>query len=258
MKWLFVLLLIANVVLGRYLYLQDTRPNSDAQIINLQMNADKIRVIPEPPRPKQHARTACLEWGSFGDMEMERVRAALSAAKLGERISESKSVVTANWWVYMPRQRSRARMERKANQLRELGINGVETITEQGRWQYAISLGDFRKEISARSYSDQLKASGVRTAVVGQREQQVAVITVTAHIGEVIFSTTITRQLCRIGVEHPGTANVIQRNVTVGDIFLKERTVAYPLRDTMSQDNRVVPQTGRVFLCSLFNCITHS
>ncbi len=108
MKWLFALLLFVNIVLGGYLYLQETQPDSDSQIINLQMNADQIRVIPEPPRPKRPARTACLEWGTFGDLEMERVRSALAAAGLQERVGESKSVVTANWWVYMPRQRSRA------------------------------------------------------------------------------------------------------------------------------------------------------
>jgi hypothetical protein len=201
MKWLFVLLLIVNVVLGGYLYLRDTRPNSDAQIINLQMNADKIRVIPEPLRPKRPTRTACLEWGSFGDLEMERVRAALSAAKLRERVSESKSAVTANWWVYMPRQRSRARMERKANQLRELGIIGLETVTESGRWQYAISLGAFRKEISARNYGDLLKTTGVRTAVVGEREQKMLQTTLTIRAP----STLESAKLVELAARFPGS-----------------------------------------------------
>ena len=201
MKWLFALLLFVNIALGGYLYLQETRPDSDSQIINLQMNADQIRVIPEPPRPKRPARAACLEWGAFGDLEMERVRPALSAAGLQERASESKSAVTANWWVYMPRQRSRARMERKANQLRELGIVELETITEPGRWQYAISLGAFQKEISARNYGDVLKASGVRTAVVGEREQQVMQTTLTVRAP----STSESARLVELAARFPGS-----------------------------------------------------
>lgn len=197
MKWLFVLLLFVNVVLGGYLYLQDARPSTDAQIINLQMNADQIHVIPEPPRPKRPAGTACLEWGSFGDLELERVRAALSAAGLGERVTESKSAVTANWWVYLPRQRSRARMERKANQLRELGITELETITEPGRWEFAISLGAFRTENSARNYVDLLKTSGVRTAVVGEREQQVLQTTLTIRAPSTSESTTLIEMATR-------------------------------------------------------------
>lgn len=197
MKWLFVLLLFVNAVLGGYLYLQDTRPNADARIIDLQMSADKIRVIPEPPRPKRPARTACLEWGSFSDLELERVRAALSVAGLGERVSESKSAVTANWWVYLPRQRSRARMERKANQLRELGITELETITEPGRWQYAISLGAFPTENSARNYVDLLKTSGVRTAVVGERAQQVLQTTLTIRAPSTSESTRLVQLATR-------------------------------------------------------------
>jgi len=201
MKWLFALLLLVNVLLGGYLFLQDTRPNSDARIINLQMNADQIRIIPEPPRPKRPARTACLEWGSFGDLEIERVRAALSTAKLAERVSESKSAVTANWWVYLPRQRSRARMERKANELRKLGITELVTIPNRGRWQYAISLGAFRKEISARSYRDELEKSGVRSAVVGEREQRVMQTTLTIRAP----STSESARLVELAARFPGS-----------------------------------------------------
>lgn len=201
MKWVFVILLIVNVVLGGYLYLQHTRPNSDSQLINLQMNADKIRVIPEPARPKRSARTACLEWGSFGDLEIGRVREALSAADLGQRVSAGKETVTAKWWVYMPRQRSRARMERKANELRKLGITDLDTITERGRWQYAISLGAFRKEISARSYREQLEKSGVRTAVVGEREQRVTQTTLTIRAP----SASESARLVELAARFPGS-----------------------------------------------------
>lgn len=201
MKWVFVLLLIVNVVLGGYLYFQNTRPNSDAQIINLQMNADKIHVIPEPPRPKRSAQTACLEWGSFGDLEISRVRAALSAAKLGERVSTRKGEVTANWWVYMPRQRSRARMERKANELRRLGITDMVTLPEQGRWQYAISLGAFQKEISARSYRDQIEKLRVRSAAVGEREQRVRQTTLTIRAP----STSESARLFELAARFPGS-----------------------------------------------------
>lgn len=201
MRWVFVLLVIVNVAFGGYVYLQYTRPNSDAHIIDLQMNADKIHVIAEPPRPKRSARTACLQWGSFGDLEIGRVRAALSAAKLGDRVSTSKGQVTATWWVYMPRQNSRARMERKANELRKLGVTDLVAITERGPWQYAISLGAFRKEISARSYRDQLEKSGVRSAVVGKREQRVTQTTLTIRTP----STSESARLVELAARFPGS-----------------------------------------------------
>ncbi len=92
-------------------------------------------------------------------------------------------------------------MERKANQLRELGIAELETITEPGRWLYAISLGVFQKEISARNYGDVLKASGVRTAVVGEREQQVMQTTLTVRAP----STSESARLVELAARFPGS-----------------------------------------------------
>jgi hypothetical protein len=114
MRWLFFLLLLVNVALAGYGYIQYTRPNPDAKIIDFQMNADKIRIVPEPvvsaAQRAARQRTACLEWGNFGDLELRRVSEALASMDLGERVTSRKREVTTNWWVYMPPQGSRARM----------------------------------------------------------------------------------------------------------------------------------------------------
>lgn len=176
MKWLFVLLLLVNIALGGYAYIQHSRPHPDANIPDFQMNADKVRIIAEPPPPPQpapQAPTACLEWGSFGDLELRRVRDALSSLELGNRVVARKEEVTTNWWVYMPPQRSRAMMQTKANELVELGITDFTLLPEKGRWQYAISLGAFREERGAREYLSQLRSEGVRSADIDRREQRV-------------------------------------------------------------------------------------
>jgi hypothetical protein len=205
MRWLTVLLVIVNVALGAYLLLQNTRPNPDAQIVNLQMNADKVRVIPEPPRPDpqlvERERTACLTWGSFDALEIERVREALSSMELAGRLSAREKEVTTNWWVYIPPQRSRANMERKANELRDLGVVELVTIPEQGRWQFAIALGAFQKEAGARSYLEQLRKLGVRSAVVEQREQKMKQTTLTIRAP----STSESARLVELAVKFPGS-----------------------------------------------------
>lgn len=205
MRSLFILLLVVNVVLGVYVILQETRPNPDAQIVNLQMNADKIRIIPEPPRPKprpaEPERTACLDWGSFDAQELARVRKALSGMDLGDRLTARDAQVTANWWVYMPRQRSRVRMERKADELRQIGVADFITIPERGRWQYAISLGAFRKEVGARNYLRQLSKLGVRTAVVGPREQTITQTTLTIRAP----SSAESKRLSELATRFPGS-----------------------------------------------------
>jgi hypothetical protein len=177
MKWVFLLLLVVNLGLAAYGYLQHTRPNPDANIVDFQMNADKVRIISEPVVVKSKRQslepTACLEWGSFGDLELRRVSEALSSLDLGERISARKEEVTTNWWVYMPPQGSRAKMDRKAQELVDLGITDFAKVTDDGPWHYAISLGAFNKEEAARAYLAELRDKGVRTAEIGRRAQRV-------------------------------------------------------------------------------------
>lgn len=204
MKWVFLLLLVVNIALAGYAYLQHTRPLPDANIVDFQMNADKVRIIPEPvlPKPKRKSSqpTACLEWGSFGDLELRRVSEALSSIDLGDRITARKDEVTTNWWVYMPPQGSRANMDRKAQELVDLGITDFIKETEAGRWRYAISLGTFGKEEGARVYLAELQDKGVRTAEVGRRTQQVVQTTLIIRGPTPIEST----QLVELATQFPG------------------------------------------------------
>jgi len=173
-KWVFVVLLLVNAALGGYLYWRQVTPNPDSQILDLQMNADQIRIIAEPPRPQPALRAAaCLEWRGFSAADAARMRPALSALAGGERISEREVSVVASWWVHMPPQGSQAAMERKVRELTELGVTDFFPVTEAGRWRYAISLGLFRSEDAARTHLAQLRAKGVRSAVIGNREQRV-------------------------------------------------------------------------------------
>jgi cell division septation protein DedD len=171
-KWIALLLLLANVALGGYIYLQRTRPDPDANLVNLQMNAEQIRVLPPRKRTPPPAAAACLEWRSFDASELARAIAALEPLALGERLSAREVSVAVRWWVYMPPQSSRAGMEKKADELRELGISEYFPITDAGKWRYAISLGIFRSEAGANAFLEQLRNRGVRSAVVGEREQR--------------------------------------------------------------------------------------
>ncbi len=173
MRWIASLLVVVNIVLAGLIYLRQTRPNPDGQIVNLQMNADQIRVIPPRARSSRPDRTACLEWRSFGAGELARARAALSVLALGERLSSRETEITAGWWVYMPAQNSQPNMDKKAQELRNLGITEYLPLTEAGPWRYAISLGVFRSEQAATDFLQQLREKGVRSAVVGDREHRI-------------------------------------------------------------------------------------
>ncbi len=51
MKRIFFALLVANLALAVFVYVRDRLPNPDAQLVNQQMNADQIRIVPPRPVP---------------------------------------------------------------------------------------------------------------------------------------------------------------------------------------------------------------
>ncbi len=178
MRWVFLLLLAVNIGFGVFVFFMDQAPNPDAQLVALQMNADKVRIVPPRPAPAPAAvtastRAACVEWGGFGTGELARAQGALDRLGLGARARRVEVSVTAGYWVFIPPQRSQVAMERKVAELRKLGVNEYFLLLDPGRWQYAISLGVFRSEGGATKYLAQLRQKGVRSATVGEREQRV-------------------------------------------------------------------------------------
>ncbi|HWQ37133.1 MAG TPA: SPOR domain-containing protein [Burkholderiales bacterium] len=174
MRWLVAGLALLNVGLAGYLFLGYVRVDPDAQVIHRQVNAEEIRIMSQPPAPPP-ARTllACLEWRGFVSADLPRARDALARLALGPRLSEREVGAVARWWVHMPPQGSQAAMERKAGELRNLGVTDFYPVTESGQWRYAISLGLFRSEDAARTYLAQLRAKGVRSAQLTQRDQRI-------------------------------------------------------------------------------------
>lgn len=178
MKWVFFLLLAANLVAGAFVYVRETTPNPDAQLLRLQMNADQINVIPAPRRPPASApvpaaaSTECLDWGSFGPDQIARAQAVLDALGFGERARSKQVSVNMAFWVHMPL-RSQADMERKIRELNKLGVTEYSPVLEPGPWRFSISFGVFRTEESAGAHLAQLRQKGVRSAVIGEREQRV-------------------------------------------------------------------------------------
>ncbi len=183
MKWIFFLLLAANLVFGGYVYLREHAPNPDAQLARMQLNADQLRIVPPPEKPAAPppavqvsvpaAASVCVEWGSFGIGELSRAQVAVDRLALGDRVRRIDVPVTAGYWVYIPPLKSKADMDRKAGELRELGVIEHYPVLETGRWRYAISLGIFRSEEGARKYLASLREKGVRSATIGKREQRV-------------------------------------------------------------------------------------
>ncbi len=177
MKAFFFLMLAANLALAGFWYVREHLPNPDAQLLDQQMHADQIRIVParpEPPlAPVAAAPGVCLEWGSFGAAEFPRAQAAIDALALGDQALTTDVAVSSSYWVFIPPLKSKQDMERKINELKALGVGEYAPLVENSRFRFAISLGVFRTEAGARARLATLKAKGVRSAQIGEREQRI-------------------------------------------------------------------------------------
>ena len=186
MRTLFLLLLAANLALLAWSRLGPPLEGAAGdESLRRQIAPEKIHVLgakdlaglPAPPKPRPVVETtpkACLEWGGFAVAEAPRGEEALKGLALGDRLTQTRTEETASWWVFIPPQGNRAGALKKITELKGLGIDDYFVVQEEGKMQWAISLGVFRTEESAKSRLDALKTKGVRSAQTGERETRVA------------------------------------------------------------------------------------
>lgn len=173
MRALFAALVIANLLLAAYALLTPEPRSPDAGLLNSQLNADKIRIVPPRPVVVPSSQGACIEWSAFSAAELPVARDAIGALGLGPRVSTVEVQVVAGWWVYIPPLKSRAEVERRIAELAERGVNEYYAVESAGEMRNAISLGIFKSEEAANNYLQTLRSKGVRSAEVGRRDHRV-------------------------------------------------------------------------------------
>lgn len=127
---------------------------------------------PAPPAPEPEP-VACMEWGSFSPQDATRAEQRLEPLALGARLAQYRGEETAGWWVFIPPQPNRATAQKKAAELKKLGVDDYFVVQEDGKLRWALSLGVFRTEEAARARLEALRVRGVRSAQVGRRESRV-------------------------------------------------------------------------------------
>jgi len=184
------LLLLANFGFFAWIYFGAGRASEEPQLMEQQLNPQAIRLlradqvaalaaertkqIPERGKPPPKATlAACLEFGAFSPGDGARVQQALEPLTLGSRLSQRRVEEIANYWVFMPPQRSRQAANQKAAELKKLGVEDFYIVQEDSKFRFAISLGVFKTEEAARSHLAEVRKKGVRTARVDPRETSV-------------------------------------------------------------------------------------
>jgi hypothetical protein len=132
---------------------------------------------PEPPAkpaaPPEPAPLVCVEWGSFSAQDAARAEQRLEPLALGARFAQFRGEESAGWWVFIAPQPNRAAAQKKAAELKKLGVDEYFVVQENGKLRWSLSLGVFRSEEAARARLEALRARGVRSAQVGRRETRV-------------------------------------------------------------------------------------
>ena len=130
------------------------------------------------PAPAPAPVLACVEIANVAPADARRVDALLAPLKLGER-QQRETVATAevtSHIVFIPSLGSKEAAERKAAELKNLGVTNYFIMSDSTNMKWAISLGVFKSEAAAQTLLAALKAQGVNSARVAGRPSQVSKI----------------------------------------------------------------------------------
>ena len=217
MRILVFLLVLANLLF--YAFSQGyfgQAENPDAQRIAQQISPERVKIVaqgepppavvavpepkveppptPEPPVMTEPApepapaptpeppKLACTRWEDLLLADADRLTARLAdkfpAFKLSRRVEAGEG---SGWWVYIPPLPDKQAADKKAGELRALGITDYFVVQEAGPRHFAISLGIFSSEKGAQERLAQLKEIGVRSVKLSQRPSKDSRITVDAR-----------------------------------------------------------------------------
>ena len=191
MKTFVFLLLLANLLFYAFSEGYLGKPdNPDAVRLEKQVLPEHMRIVSrseEPPLPTGNGRRetvaeeaanpapatdapaegdgqACLAWENLAAADADRVNALVTgrfpALTLSRRLANGES---SGWWIYVPPLASKAEADKKAAELKQLGIADY-FIIQDGPNRFAISLGVFSSEKGGQDRLGELKAKGARSA----------------------------------------------------------------------------------------------
>jgi len=197
MRALFLFVVLANIAFFVWArYIAPAEATADPAPLGRQIDPDKLRIlgpgeapaalqkpVPAPPAATATAAApptpaaasaaaapvACMEWGSFTLFDAPRAEKALEPLALGGRLGQRRTEEKAGWWVFIPSMGSRQGAQKKASELKALGVDDYFVVLDE-EFRWALSLGVFRSEEAAQARLLALRAQGVRSAQIGPRE----------------------------------------------------------------------------------------
>ena len=178
-RFLFFLLLIANVALGAHIYLNETRPKAEPP---REVNPGVLNIVSvtDPTKAQQDAiaarklaaslsGSACVDFG-VKPADSARAQASFAAMNLGSRLSSRNAEEYTRFAVTLPPQKDKRAAETLVANLKKAGVKDVSALGDD-----SISLGVFSSDDAAQKVVDDLKAKAkalVKEVLVTPRNAQ--------------------------------------------------------------------------------------
>jgi hypothetical protein len=136
--------------------------------------ASSPRVVATPPPPNPGAApsaklTPCTEVGEFSEEKAKQFEVRLAKLIRDDHMVRQIRQKVATYMVHIPPQGSKAAADKKAQELRDLGVTNFFIIKDSARMRWGISLGVFKSEVLAKKHLANLRKKGVRSARIVAR-----------------------------------------------------------------------------------------
>ena len=205
MKWLFVLLLLGNLMFYGYTRLETPVQSIDWK--SREINPDQLKQVAfgdaqitardkkfvesqpaesttsesapaAPPETKPEVKpvastgpTACFAWHGLLAADLPNARKKLASLQLGGVVKTINNEATSptRFWVYISPRPSLEDAQKKADELKALGITDFFVVNDGSQWSRSVSLGLFSTREAAQRRLEALRQQGVRSAAMREK-----------------------------------------------------------------------------------------
>jgi hypothetical protein len=144
-------------------------------------------------KPEVSMSQNCVEIGNFDGADARRFDAQIAPLGLGSRSTKRNVPEQDRHMVYLPSLGDKESADRKAVELRQLGIEDFYVIQENSDLRWGISLGMFKTDEAARQHLATMIKQGVRNAKVAARSTTMPKIAFQLRNLDVASQSTLTK-----------------------------------------------------------------
>ncbi len=169
----FFLLVLANLLLFAYGQGYFGRAGSgEADRLASQLEPERIRIVGkgQAPAPVEAPREECRAFAGLAAEPAQQLVDLLRGRDGQLQLAQRPLEEPTSWWVHIPPQSNRQQADKKAVELKELGIQEFFVVQEDGPNRYAVSLGLYKSAQGAKDRLETLQRQGVRSARIEARE----------------------------------------------------------------------------------------